>query len=153
MALTWWAPRIRAGVDVVPWPYAAAATAPIHERDIAAVAVRALCEDALYENGHAGAEYVLTGPQSLSQSEQLSTIGRVIGRSLRMEEISPEDARRELLPVIPAFPLNFLLDAWAAAIGQPAFVTSTVAEITGAPARTFRDWATDHAAEFRGKKV
>ena len=91
-ALHWWAPRIRAGSDVVRWPYAAAPTAPIHERDIAAVAVRALCED-----GHAGAEYVLTGPQSLTQFEQISTIGDVIGRSLRMEEISPEDAKHELL--------------------------------------------------------
>jgi hypothetical protein len=42
-----------------------------------------------------------------------------------------------------------LLDAWAAAIGQPAFVTTTVDEITGAPARTFRDWVKDHAGEFR----
>ena len=142
-ALCWWAPQIRAG-DVVRWPYLAAPTAPIDERDIAAVAVRALCED-----GHAGAEYVLTGPQSLSQFEQISTIGGVIGRSLRIEEISPDEARRELLTLMPAFVVNMLLDAWAAAIGQPAFVTSTVAEITGAPARTFRDWATDHAAEFR----
>ena len=38
---------------------------------------------------------------------------------------------------------------WAAAIGQPAFVTSTFAELTGTPARTFLEWATDHAAEFR----
>ncbi|HYM11443.1 MAG TPA: NAD(P)H-binding protein [Bryobacterales bacterium] len=142
-ALRWWAPQIRAG-DVVRWPHAAAPTAPIDERDIAAVAVRALCED-----GHAGAEYVLTGPQSLSQLEQISTIGGVIGRSLRMEEISPDEARRELLALMPAFVVNMLLDAWAAAIGRPALVTSTVAEITGAPARTFRDWATGHAAEFR----
>jgi len=42
-----------------------------------------------------------------------------------------------------------LLDAWSAAIGQPAFVTSTVAEITGTPARTFLEWATHHASEFR----
>jgi hypothetical protein len=42
-----------------------------------------------------------------------------------------------------------LLDAWAAAIGQPAFVTSTVADLTGAPARAFADWVTDHSAEFR----
>ena len=112
--------------------------------DIAAVAVRALCED-----GHTGAEYVLTGPESLSQSEQISTIGSVIGRSLRIEEISPDDARRELLALMAASIVNMLLDAWAAAIGQPAFVTSTVAELTGAPARTFRDWATDRAAEFR----
>ena len=122
----------------------AAPTAPIDERDIAAIAVRALCED-----GHAGTEYVLTGPQSLSQFEQISTIAGVIGRSLHIEEISPDEARRELLTLGPAFAVNMLLDAWAAAIGQPAFVTSTVAEITGAPARTFRNWATDHAAEFR----
>jgi uncharacterized protein YbjT (DUF2867 family) len=128
----------------VRWPHLAAPTAPIDERDIAAVAVRALCED-----GHSGAEYVLTGPQSLSQFEQISTIGGVIGRSLRIEEISPEEAKRELLPFIPALGVNMLLAAWAAAIGQPAFVTSTVAEITGAPARTFRDWAADHAAAFR----
>jgi hypothetical protein len=44
-----------------------------------------------------------------------------------------------------------LLDAWAAAIGQPAHVTSAVEAITRAPARTFREWVTDHAPEFRGK--
>jgi uncharacterized protein YbjT (DUF2867 family) len=142
-ALSWWAPQIRVG-DVVRWPYLAAPTAPIDERDIAAVAVRALCED-----GHAGAEYVLTGPQSLSQLEQVSAIGRVIGRSLRIEEISPDEARRELLTIASAAGVNMLLDAWAAAIGQPAHVTSTVAEVTGAPAKTFLDWATDNAAEFR----
>jgi uncharacterized protein YbjT (DUF2867 family) len=133
----WWAPQIRAG-DVVRWPYLSAPTAPIDERDIAAVAVRALCED-----GHARAEYVLTGPQSLTQLEQVSTIGHLISRSLQVEEILPEEARSELhLPAV-------LLDAWAAAIGQPAFVTSTVAEITGRPARTFLNWATDNVSEFQ----
>ena len=143
-ALNWWAPQIRVG-DVVRWPYLAAPTAPVDERDIAAVAVRALCED-----GHTGAEYVLTGPQSLSQFEQVSAIGRVIGRSLRIEEISPDEARRELLTIGPSVAVNMLLAAWAAAIGQPAHdVTSTVEEITGAPAKTFLDWANDNAAEFR----
>src|ERR1700733_7408480 len=72
----WWARQICDG-DVVRWPYLSVPTAPIDERDIAAVAVRAL-----YDDGHAGADYVLTGPQSLSQFEQISTIGRVIGRTL-----------------------------------------------------------------------
>jgi hypothetical protein len=44
--------------------------------------------------------------------------------------------------------VNMLLNAWAAGIGQPAFVTSTFAEVTGAPPRTLLEWATDHAAEF-----
>jgi uncharacterized protein YbjT (DUF2867 family) len=142
-ALSWWAPQIRAG-DVVRWPYLNVPTAPIDPRDIAAVAVRALCED-----GHAGAEYVLTGPQSLSQFEQVSTIGRVLGRSLRIEEISPDEARRELLTIGPLVAVNMLLQAWGAAIGQPAYVNSTVEQITGSPPHTFFEWATDHAAEFR----
>jgi uncharacterized protein YbjT (DUF2867 family) len=137
----WWAAQIRAGVDVIRWPYASAATAPTHERDIAAVAVRALCED-----GHAGAEYVLTGPQSMTQSEQLSTLGEVIGRPLRMENISPDEARK--LALFPEFVINLLMAAWEGAADQPAFMTSTVSEITGAPARTFREWAEDHSAEF-----
>ena len=139
----WWAGQIRAG-DIVRWPYLSVPTAPIDERDIAAVAARALCDD-----GHAGAEYVLTGPQSLSQFEQISTIGRVIGRTLSIQELSPDEAQRELSATMPAFVVKMLLDAWAAGVGLPAFVTSTVAEITATPARTFLDWATDHAADFR----
>jgi|SRR5580704_17143784 uncharacterized protein YbjT (DUF2867 family) len=142
-AVRWWAPQIRLG-DVVRWPHLSVPTAPIDECDIARVAVRALCED-----GHAHAEYVLTGPQSLSQFEQLSTIGRVLGRSLRIEEISPDQARRELLNIMPGAVVNMLLDAWAAAIGRPAFVTSTVRDLTGAPARAFADWVADHSAEFQ----
>jgi len=142
-ALAWWAPQLRAG-DVVRWPHLGARTAPIDERDIAAVGIRALCDD-----GHAGAEYVLTGPQSLSQFEQLSIIGRATGRSLRIEEMSPNEARREWASSGPPSVINMLLDAWAAAIGLPAFVTSTFVEVTGTPARTFHEWATDHAAEFR----
>jgi hypothetical protein len=41
-----------------------------------------------------------------------------------------------------------LLNAWGAAIGQPAYVTTAVAEITGTPARTFREWVIDHATDF-----
>ena len=142
-ALSWWAPQIRVG-DVVRWPHLATPTAPIDERDIAEVAVCALCED-----GHGGAEYVLTGPQSLSQFEQVSIIGSVIDRSLRVEEISPDEARRELLRIGPLPAVNMLLQAWAAASGQPAFITSTVEEVTGASPKTFFQWATDNAAEFR----
>src|ERR1700729_2451456 len=67
-AVAWWGTTIRAGV--VRWPYGAAETAPVDDRDVAAVAARTL-----YQDGHAGADYVLTGPESLSQAEQVSTIG------------------------------------------------------------------------------
>jgi uncharacterized protein YbjT (DUF2867 family) len=139
----WWAPQICAG-DVVRWPYLGVPTAPIDERDVAAVAVRVLCED-----GHAGAEYVLTGPESLSQFEQIAMIGGAIGRTLSIEEIPADEAQRELSATMPAVVVRMLLDAWAAGEGLPAWVTSTVAEITGTPARTFCEWATDHAVDFR----
>jgi uncharacterized protein YbjT (DUF2867 family) len=142
-ALSWWGPQFRAG-NVVRWPHLAVPTAPIDERDIAAVAVRALCED-----GHCGAEYVLTGPESLSQFEQISTIARVTGRSLRIEEISPEEAQRELISSMPLPAVNMLLQAWSAAAGHPAHVTSTFNKIIGAAPRSFRDWATDHSEAFR----
>jgi hypothetical protein len=45
--------------------------------------------------------------------------------------------------------MNMLLDAWGAAAGQPAFVTTTVEAVTGAPPRTFLEWAADHIADFR----
>ncbi len=144
-----WAPQVRAG-DVVRWPYPGAVTSPIHERDIAAVAVRALCED-----GHAGAKYILTGPQSLSHRDQVRTIGDAIGRPLRFEEIPPEAARREMATIMPASIADMLLDAWqnvdyagSATIGKPAPVTSTVAMITGVPARSFHEWVVDHTLDF-----
>ncbi len=140
-ALFWWAPQIRAG-DVVHWPYGAAETAPVHERDVAEVAGRVLLDDA-----HAGADDVLTGPESLSQAGQVHTLGEVIGRPLRFEELSPEEAPRAL--GWPPAVANMLLGAWAAALGQPAYVTHTVEQVTGTPARTFRAWAAEHAAAFQ----
>ena len=139
----WWAPAIRDG-DVVRWPYGAAETAPIDERDIAAVAARAL-----YEDGHTGGDYVLTGPESLSQAEQVSVIGAALGRQIRFEELSPEEFRRETAGRWPGPVVDMLLAAWGATIGRPAFVTSTVADVVGSPPRTFRQWAADHADAFR----
>jgi len=139
-----WAPQIRAD-GVVRWPYGAAARSLIHERDIAAVAVRALIGD-----GHGAARYVLTGPQSLTQIEQAHTIGEAIGRPLRYEEISPEATRQQMLT--EGWPPSFVdgaLNYWAKCVTEPELVSTTVEEVTGAPARTFRQWATDHAGDFR----
>ncbi len=141
-ALFWWAPAIRAG-DVVRWPYGAAETAPVDERDVAAVAARTL-----YQDGHAGGDYVLTGPESLSQAEQVSVIGDVLGRRIRFEELSPEEFRSETAGSWPRPVVNMLLTAWAATIGRPAFVTSTVSDVLGSAPRSFRQSVADHAAAF-----
>lgn len=139
-AIGWWAAQIRKG-DVVRWPYGEAATAPIGERDIAAVAVRVLQDD-----GHAGRDYVLTGPESLTQAQQVSIIGQVLGRDVVLEEIPPEQARAEL--PFPPMAMNMLLDAWRAAVGLPAFLTNDVAQITGRQPHTFREWVARNVSAF-----
>jgi uncharacterized protein YbjT (DUF2867 family) len=134
-----WAEPIRES-GVVRWPYGQAARSLIHERDIAAVAVRALTED-----GHAGERYVLTGPEALTQVEQARAIGDAIGRTVRWEELSREEAEHELHGRIP----DTALDTWSSFVETPEIVTSTVEDITGEPARPFGEWARDHADDFR----
>jgi len=141
-ALFWWAPAIRAG-GAVRWPYGAAETAPVDDRDVAAVAARTL-----YQDGHAGGDYVLTGPESLSQAQQVSILGEVLGRRVRFEELSPEEFRRETEGSWPRPVVDMLLTAWGATTGRPAFITSTVFDILGSAPRSFRQWVADHAAAF-----
>jgi uncharacterized protein YbjT (DUF2867 family) len=141
-SIDWWAPQIQAG-DVVRWPYGAVETAPIDERDIAAVAACALIEER-----HAGRDYVVTGPESLSQADQVRAIGDALGRRLRFHELSPDEFRRDTAEHWPRPAVDMLLAAWGAAAGIPAYVTSSVADITGTPARTFAEWAAAHADAF-----
>ncbi|MBO0683804.1 MAG: NAD(P)H-binding protein, partial [Candidatus Dormibacteraeota bacterium] len=86
-----WAPQIRSS-GIVRGAYGAAATSPIHERDIAAVGVRALLH---FE--HVGATYALTGPESLTQPDKVRLIGEAIGKELSWQEISPEQLRLGML--------------------------------------------------------
>lgn len=131
--------------DVVRAPYAKMARPLIHEYDMAAVGVRALLED-----GHAGAKYSLTGPELVSQVEVVQIIGEALDRPLRLEEISPETARAEMLA--SGWPEQFVdgaLAGWAHMVAEPERITSTVEEVTGVSAKTFRDWVHDNLGAFK----
>jgi uncharacterized protein YbjT (DUF2867 family) len=139
-----WGAQIRAG-DVVRGPYATFAEAPIHERDLAGVGVRALLTDELV-----GRRLELTGPQSLTHEEMVAIIGEVIGRPLRYQEIPPEAAKQGM--VQHGFPEPFveaLMARYARGVGQAAPLTDEVETILGRPARTYAEWVADHAAAFR----
>lgn len=139
-----WAPQIRSA-GIVRWPYGEARRSLIHEQDIAAVAVRALIDEP-----HAGQRYLLSGPETLTQIEQAHAIGRAIGRPVQYQEISRDTARRELLAAWGnAALVDAALDGWSQMVTHPEPVTRTVEQITGSPARPFRDWARDHAEDFR----
>ena len=139
-----WADMIRAE-GAVRWPYGEAARSLIHERDLAAVAVRALTTD-----GHAGQTYELTGPAAVTQAEQVRQIGTAIGRPVRWIELPPAQARSQLLASWgdPSF-VEGALSYWASLVDRPEPVTNTVSRLLGMPARTFAQWAVDNADAFR----
>jgi uncharacterized protein YbjT (DUF2867 family) len=138
-----WAPAIRAG-EPARMPYPRAARSLIHERDIADVAVLALTED-----GHAGRVYTLTGPAAVTQAEQVRILGEAAGRPARVREVTAEEARADVLGWADETLADSALAYWASLVDTPEPVTSTVEELTGHPARTFAEWAADHADEFR----
>jgi uncharacterized protein YbjT (DUF2867 family) len=95
-----------------------------------------------------GGDYVLTGPEAVSQAEQVRIIGSIIGREVAFEELTPDEFRQETADTWPRPVVDMLLNAWAATIGHPAYVTTTVADIIGTPPRTYREWVIDNAAAF-----
>jgi uncharacterized protein YbjT (DUF2867 family) len=142
----WWGSAFRNN-EPVRWPLLQAPTAPIDTRDIAAVAVRVLTDP--QSQLHAAKSYVITGPESLTQLQQLQIIAETIGRPLRYEDLTADQARNVLVPQFPLPVLNMLLNAWTAALGQPAYVTTTVADLLGRPPYSFRDWAQENAPAFQ----
>ncbi|WP_097240231.1 NmrA family NAD(P)-binding protein [Streptomyces sp. 1331.2] len=138
-----WADQVREGV--VRWPYGQARRSLVHERDIADVAVRALTED-----GHDGARYVVTGPESLAHAELARIIGEELGVAVRWEELAPETAREQLTAAWGnAGFVESRLRAWESFTREPERVTDTVERVLGRPPRDFRSWVRDHAADFR----
>lgn len=138
-----WAGQLQAG-DVVAGPYAGAASAPIVEADIAAVAAHALLTEELD-----GRKIDLTGPQSLTNAELLRIIGEVLGRELRYREIPIDQVQQRFTAI--GFPAEFGT-AYAALLAEtvdtPARVTDEIERILHRPAQTFAQWVERHRAAF-----
>jgi uncharacterized protein YbjT (DUF2867 family) len=101
------------------------------------------------EAGHGGQTYLLTGPESLTQAEQVEAIGAAIGRPLRVVEQDRTDAARELRAAgFAEEDAERTLNYWASLVERPERVSDDVARLTGRPARPFATWATDHASAF-----
>jgi len=139
-----WASSIREHGAVrllADWP-----SAVIHEADIAAVAAIALTED-----GHAGQTYPLTGPQALTPAERTHLIEQAIGSAVAFERLT-EDRERDRLRSYgyPEDYVEFGIQLATDPPPQAGVVESTVERVTGRPARTFAEWAAEHADAFRG---
>jgi uncharacterized protein YbjT (DUF2867 family) len=138
-----WAPQIQAG-DVVSGPYATASTAPIVDRDISAVAAKALLTDELV-----GQKIPLTGPQAFTNAEMVEIAGCVLGRPLRYQEVPAELVRQRFIGL--GFSAEFA-DAYIAfleaTVDKPALVTHDVEKILGRPAESFADAVSAHQDLF-----
>jgi uncharacterized protein YbjT (DUF2867 family) len=142
-ALRDWQPRLQAG-DVVRAPFAHVRIAAIDPLDIAAVAT-----EALTDRTHRGQVYRLTGPESLLPSEQVATLAAVLGRNLRFEAQTDDEARAEMSANMPAEYVDAFFNYFADGAYDDSPVLPTVQELTGRPARTFEQWAVAHADAFR----
>jgi uncharacterized protein YbjT (DUF2867 family) len=141
--LLFWAWTIKTN-GAVFGPYPTSSQAPIHEADVAAVAATALIHD-----GHAGNTYALTGPESLTRSDQLATIGSAIGRDLVFHEVSPDQFAEQMSEYMPTGVIDMLLAYWSDTVSEPDRVLDTVELVTGRPAHTLARWAEDHVDDFR----
>ncbi len=138
-----WAWSIRASGSV-SLPFPDSTGAPIDEADIAAVAVAALTTD-----HWVGRKLAVTGPESLTQADQIAILGDVVGRPIAVVALDPAVAREQMERHVPVPIVNALFKIWAEAVGVPAPVNGVVAEVIGRPARTFRQWASDHKLAFQ----
>lgn len=124
---------------VVRGPAGSGRVAAVARADVAAVAAAVLRDPA----EHAGATYDLSGPEALTMAEVAARAGRVLGRDLRFEDETVEEAyasRRAGWPDAE----DWQLDAWvstytAIADGSCDLVTDHVQRLTGRAPRTLED--------------
>mgnify|MGYP000126627854 CR=1 FL=1 len=119
-------------------------SAMVHDADIAAVTATVLTED-----GHSGKTYTITGPEVLTPHDMVRIIGEAIGRDIQFIELTEEEARAQWAEEgFPPEVIDFFV--WAHGNTPPIgyTVVPTVEQVTGRPARRFKQWVAEHADHF-----
>jgi uncharacterized protein YbjT (DUF2867 family) len=137
-----WADQIRT-TGVVRAAYGEAASTVIDLGDIAAVAARVLLDE-----GHVGRKYLMSGPEAVKRRELARLIGVAIGREVRFEEQTYDEALAELSKTMGEY-AGWYLDGMDRLVKHPQQPVRTTEEITGRPATTFAQWAERNADAFR----
>jgi uncharacterized protein YbjT (DUF2867 family) len=138
-----WAPSIREQRTVFA-PYADVALPAVDAFDIADVAAAALTGDV-----HTGRTYTLTGPEPTSPRRRTEILADALGEHLAFVELSHDQAREQLLHVMP----EPVADGTLAILGSPTAdelaVSPDVEDVLGRPATTFTAWARRNVEAFR----
>lgn len=141
-----WVSTIREGGYVLD-PVGPGRLAPIDPADIAAVAAIALIRE-----GHQGREYVLTGGEALTVTEQVRTLSELLGRDIEIREVcTPGEAIRFRFPAgAPPALAEAITEAFVLLRADTVgFRTSTVAQLLGRAPGTFRSWCARNIEAFR----
>jgi uncharacterized protein YbjT (DUF2867 family) len=131
---------------VIAVPTGDGAEAFIDAEDIAAVAAATLADPA----AHAGAAYTLTGPEALTVAHAAEIISEATGQTVTHLDLDRDTwiagAIAGGIPADYAVVLRQLTETIAS--GNGSHPDTTVEQITGTPARTFRDFARKNAAAW-----
>jgi len=127
-------------------PFATTALPVVHPDDIADVAAVVITQA-----GHAGKAYDITGPEALTVDEQAAILGEVLGRPLKTVPVSDEAMRDGMLKA--GTPPTYV----EARVGLVQMLrklgrlepSRAVEDVTGKPARSFRQWVEENIAAFR----
>jgi uncharacterized protein YbjT (DUF2867 family) len=119
----------------------------IDARDMGKVAAKVLTEE-----GHEGKTYTLTGPAAISFYEIAEMLSEVLGKKVDYVPISLEKAKEAMLGMgLSEWKAEVLIEyARAHSQGYSNFTTEDVEQLTGHPATSYREFATNFARAFGG---
>lgn len=137
-----WLPQLRQG-NRIRAPFADVRVATIDPDDIGAVAAVALSSSA-----SEGRAYRLSGPESLRPADRVAILAKVLGRELRFEGQTNEEARAEMSAAMPAEYVDAFFRFFVDGDLDESAVLPTVQEVTGRAPRSYEAWAREHADVF-----
>jgi uncharacterized protein YbjT (DUF2867 family) len=102
---------------------------------------------ALHEPRHERWAYTLTGPELLTERDQLSVLARLLGRQPVIAECSPQDMHQNMLAsgLPPEIAAAFTEGLTLLRGGGAEVLTEDVREVLGRPPRSFEAWAREIA--------
>lgn len=139
------ADMIRSGV--IALPEEGVEVSYIDVRDVADSAA-ALLKD---NTGHVNEYYAITGPQGLSLTDVAASISTAVEREIVYTPVPEEAYVAELEKMgVPSWNINMLVSlSRAIKLGMMGNATKAVEFLSGRPARTFDEFAAEHAAVWK----
>lgn len=133
--------------NVVSVPFLDSFSAPVALEDIANVATLALSSSLLDNQS-----ITLTGPESLSQKQQIEIISKVRqevmpgGKEVEAREVEPEEWKKTISPHMPLEVANSLIGLWKSTVGVKQDIHDA-SKLTGKSV-SFEEWTRIHADEL-----